>query len=544
MENKMSSFKKSAGLALRLIFAVAIMAVIIANFRSLQNIDVRELLSRCASLPIQLLTILGIYAVKGLTLVVPASLVYIAIGMALDKIWIAVLINCLGIVVEVTITYIIGIILGGPFVKSKLEKTKYGAKVFSIYDKHEKSGIFIIRILGLPIDFCSLFFGAMRARYLPYLGMSLAGILPRVILFTILGDKVYDLIPMKYMVPAGAAIILIVLAVWIVRYTVKSAKAEAEKSKPVYTPISEQKRNVIIDTDMGPDCDDAGALALAIAYCRKYGVNLLGICNCTSNRYANGTIRAICEYYGIDEPYVGQYKGGEMLPDGLKYNKAVVKKYCKYENSACNAEDGVYFYKKLLTEAADNSVTVITIGTLTNIAGILNEDKELFNKKVHSVVTMGGTAPKGKEFNIKCDPISFATVLEKYRNIYVFSDYDVGEKVLAGFTQDDEDNPVYDCYRYYLDKKHAPALRSAWDLTAVQYAFEGNGEFYSLSKPYSVTVDMDGTTVFKKDKYGNKYRIIKEVDDETLGNYLSGLLIDKSFCTPAKQGTAEPEAEQ
>ncbi len=524
MKEKLHSAKNAVGLALRIIFAVLIIAVIIANFKTLQNLDVRALLAKSASLPIQLLTILGVYAVKGLTLVVPASLVYIAVGMSLDKIWLAVLINCIGILVEISVTYLMGIILGGPFVKSKLEKTKYGAKVFSIYEKHEKSGIFIIRILGLPIDLCSLFFGAMRVRYLPYIGMSLAGILPRVILFTILGDKVYDLIPMKYMVPVGAALIAVALTIWIVRYCITSAKKEAARGIPAYTPICEKKRNVILDTDMGPDCDDAGALALLLQYCKKYDVKLLGVCNCTSNRYANGTIKAICEYYGIDEPYVGQYKGGEMLPDGLKYNKAVTKKYCKYENSACNAEDSIYFYKKLLTQAEDNSVTIITIGTLTTLAGILNEDKELFNRKVHSVVTMGGKAPKGKEFNIKCDPISAAAVLEKYRNIMVFSDHGIGEDIHSGFEEEQENNPVFDCYKLYLDRKHPPYLRSSYDLTAVQYAFEGNGEYYGLSKPLSVAVDIDGNTVFKKDKYSNRYCMIKVAEDEVIAAHLNKML--------------------
>lgn len=73
---------------------------------------------------------------------------------------------------------------------------------------------------------------------------------------------------------------------------------------------------MIFDTDMGPDCDDAGAFALLFHYIKKYDLTLLGAANCTSNRYANGTIRAIAEYFGCPDLPVGQYSGSELLPDG------------------------------------------------------------------------------------------------------------------------------------------------------------------------------------------------------------------------------------
>ena len=55
-------------------------------------------------------------------------------------------------------------------------------------------------------------------------------------------------------------------------------------------------KNVILDTDIGPDCDDAAALALTTIYTRKSGTRLLGVTHCTScpwgvarfARYLNG----------------------------------------------------------------------------------------------------------------------------------------------------------------------------------------------------------------------------------------------------------------
>ena len=548
MKPTLLRLKNSFGLAMRIIISIALTAVIIWKFRYLQNLDVRAFIDN-SHLMQTILTLLGVYAVKGVTLVVPASLIYIVIGMSLPvtKMFgvsvplIALAVNIAGIIIEVSVTYLMGVILGGPFVTKKLKATKYGEKIFGIYEKHNKSSVFIMRIAGLPIDFCSLFFGAMRTRYLPYLGMSLAGILPRVILFTILGDKVYDLVPMKYVVTVAAAALVIFLVVSTIRYAYKSAKSEEAFGKPAYTPICEEKRDIIIDTDISADCDDAGALAITFGYLKKYDTKLLGICNCTSDPYGNAVIKAICEYYGLDEPFVGRHTGAPILPDNSKYTREVTKKYCRYESSACAAENETEFYKKLLSEAADNSVTVITLGMFTNISAVLNEDPVLFNKKVHSIVAMAGKFPKGKEFNIRIDPISAANVLEKYKGMIVFSGYEVGKEIMTGFSSAQENNPVYDCYRLHTGGG-LPHLNSSYDLTAVQYAFEGNSDFYGLSKPVKITVDMNGEMAAEKDKFSNRYHILRKADPGAIAEYLNKMLTEIPAPLPQAQDTQDDTA--
>lgn len=522
--------KNATGLALRIIFSVAIVALIIWKFKYLQSLDVREFIDN-SHLMKTIGTLLGVYAVKGVALVVPASLIYIVIGMSLPVTQIfgvsvpliALAVNALGIVVEISVTYLMGIILGGPFVTKKLKATKYGEKMFAMYDKYEKSAVFVMRIAPLPIDFCSLFFGAMRTRYLPFLGMSLAGILPRVILFTILGDKVYGLIPMKWIITIGAAALIVFLIYSTIKYAFRSTKAEQDYGKPAYTPVCELKRRIIFDTEMCTSCDDAGAMAVLFSYLKKYDTELLGICNSTSDPYGNGTIKAICEYYGLDEPLVGQHKGVKIIPGDSPFSKKITHKYCKYESSACAAISETELYKRLLKDADDNSITVIVTGMFTNISSILNEDAALFNKKVHSIVAMAGKYPKGKEFNIETDPISAANVLEKYKGMIVFADYELGKGIKTGFYAEQENNPVYDCYKLCA-KGDLPYMSRSFDPCAVQYAFEGNGDYYALSKPMAVTVDMNGNMTAKKDKYANNYFIIRKADEDTIAEYLNHML--------------------
>ncbi len=524
MKEKLFRSSHALGLAARIIVSVIIIALIIWKYEDLQYIDIRALVDSSSSIFAAVVTIWGIYLLKSVTLVLPASLVYIAVGMCFPAHW-AILINTVGIIIEVSASYLFGIIMGGPYVKNKLEKTKYGEKILSLQEKNKLSAIFVIRVLPVfPIDIVSLLLGAVRMKFLHYFLVSLGGILPRVILFTILGDGIYDYFPMQKIVLIAAILIPVALVAWIIKYAVKMTKAENNYGKSPYEPIKDSRRYVIFDTDIGPDCDDAGAMAVLFEMAKKYDVKILGFANCTSNPYGNGAIRAIAEHYGYDDIKIGQHKGYDILKDEDKYNKPVTKKYCKYENSAVHADAALKFYESVLKKAEDNSVTVISVGPLTNLAEILNEQPELFNKKVNSIVAMAGKFPKGREFNIKCDPSAAVTVFEKFKNIIVCSGFEIGEKIKTGFKEEIENNPVYDSYKYYLGKKEPPYMRESWDLTAVHYAFEGEGDFYSLSKPVQITVEENGHISSAPNKYSKRYYLIRKAENEQIAEYLNAII--------------------
>lgn len=524
MKESMIKLRHGFGLAIRIIITVGIAALIIIKYDFLKNLDIAAILGSSSSVLIAAGSVFAVYLLKGITFVIPASVLYIAVGMALDT-WQALAVNFIGVLLEFSVSYLLGIILGGQFVNRKLRGNKSAEKMLAVYDKYENLGLVITRLAVFPIDLNSVFLGSMRTPFLKYIGLSLLGISPRIILYTVLGNKIYDYIPYKYLLPAVLALIIAGLITWTVLYAFKSVKNEKLAGKPAYTPLCEEKRSVILDTDMGPDCDDAGALALTLYYLKKYDIELLGICNSTSNPYANGCIRAICEYYGFDDIYIGMHSGAPILADNSEYNKKIVKKYCKYENSACHSVSDKEFYEKLLKNAADKSITVISIGMFSDISAALNGDSMLFNKKVHSVVAMAGKFPEGEEFNISTDPISFVNVLEKFRNLMVFSGYEVGKNIKTGYKEEQENNPVYDAYRLHCKGKSP--LNSSFDLTAVQYAFEGGSDYYSLSKPVEITADMNGRITSKKNKNSNRYYLIKKAKDGAIEDYLNEILIKK-----------------
>lgn len=224
MKNKKLDSKTVIGLTARIAVSFVIIAVIFWKYDELKNIDVRAIVDASGNFAIAVISILGVYLLKSLTFVVPASIVYIAVGMAFDW-WVALLINAVGIALEVTATYFFGKVMGGKKVVEKVESTKYGEKLLKMQSKNKVSALLAIRFLPVfPIDIVSLLLGAMRTPFGQYTAVSLGGILPRVFLFTILGDGLYKYIPMQKLVIVAVILVPVALVAWVIRYAIKSTK--------------------------------------------------------------------------------------------------------------------------------------------------------------------------------------------------------------------------------------------------------------------------------------------------------------------------------
>lgn len=202
---------------IRVAVAMTIFVVAVINYEKLKNIDVRALVDASTSFAIALATIWGVYLVKSVLFIIPAMLIYVSIGMAFPPVT-ACLISLVGIILEITVTYFLGIFLGGPYVNKLLSKTKPGKKVLDMKLNENFPTLLVIRALPVfPIDFVSLFWGASRCGFIKYFIASVIGIMPRVILFTIIGDSIYEIFPMHKIV----TVIIIAIPVGCVIYLIK-----------------------------------------------------------------------------------------------------------------------------------------------------------------------------------------------------------------------------------------------------------------------------------------------------------------------------------
>lgn len=310
----------------------------------------------------------------------------------------------------------------------------------------------------------------------------------------------------------------------------------------MFESLKMKKRSIILDTDIGPDCDDVGALAVMFSYAKENGVKVLGVNNCTSNVYGTATVDAIREYCGYPELQLGMYSKPGFYEDTQKYNKYIAENYStKYKNNTLEYLPEVEFYRSLLASAEDDGVILVTVGMFNTFAAFLKSgaDKyspltgiELAKKKLHSVVSMAAILPAGREFNVICDFEASKYCFDNCPVPMYLSDFNIGINLFTGYAPEDaekyKNNPIYEAYQLYTADWARVGFNNSFDLTAVQFAFEGEGELYSLTPAGRLEffneapdrVPNADATRFIECEDGNIRFMIKNVSNETIAETL------------------------
>ena len=310
-------------------------------------------------------------------------------------------------------------------------------------------------------------------------------------------------------------------------------------NKFIFESLRTVRRSLIVDTDIGPDCDDVGALAVLYYLAKKHNTKVLGVVSCSSSEYAPGCIDAVNNFCGFPDVPIGTYTKPGLFEEYTKYNKFLAENFSEaYKNNSLEVEDAVKLYRRLLANSPNNSVILVTIGTLNNIADLMDSPPdaispysglELIQNKVYSMVSMAGKYPNGPEFNIMQHPESAKRVFENFPVPVIYSDFDLGYTIKTGYKNVDEerykDNPLYLSYKLYTD---GTMENSSYDLTAIQFAFEGEGDYYTLSEPVRLTVDLEdnGSNHFEVGVEDSKQFLMqKKRTDIEISHYLNNILL-------------------
>ena len=141
--------------------ALTLFVAAIVNYEELSKIDIKELLSFTDNTALMTAVILAVYFVKALVFVVPASVIYVAVGAVLNPVY-AVFVNLAGIFIEVTATFLLGRFLGHEAVHKLLSRSEAGQKILQKDLGSKASVLLTIRAVpAFPIDFISLFSGQL-----------------------------------------------------------------------------------------------------------------------------------------------------------------------------------------------------------------------------------------------------------------------------------------------------------------------------------------------------------------------------------------------
>ena len=241
----------------------------------------------------------------------------------------------------------------------------------------------------------------------------------------------------------------------------------------------EKKPIIIFDTDMDTDCDDAGALLLLVNAHLKQEIELLGVVADSKCECAAPFCKSVLDYYSLDIPvgevygYVDDsqsfdaYHKHQLACAPLAYNKILSKRNGSFSSSS-------FLYHKLLSEASDNSVTILCVGMLTALHEALKADCDLFARKVKAIVVMGNPY-KQKDFNFSMDAQATKGFFEKCP-CPVFISYSGGGIITGNYLNERLPNthPVRQAYQIWSGGKG----RSSWDLIAALVAMKPSSDLF------------------------------------------------------------------
>ncbi|MCG8372410.1 MAG: nucleoside hydrolase [Balneolales bacterium] len=250
--------------------------------------------------------------------------------------------------------------------------------------------------------------------------------------------------------------------------------------------------NIIFDTDFGGDADDLGALAMIHAYIDEGKVNLLGVMSWSTEQYAVSGIDAVNTFYGRSDIPIGMRNSG-VYHEPWNHSKAITDVH-PFGQTPESVQDATSLYRKILSEAENESVVIVTVGPLANILYLLDSEGDkysdltgsvLVQQKVKEFVIMGGQYPEGEwEWNFSGNmPGVTKEVIGQLKTPITFLGYEVGLVIKTGevFNSINSQHPLYLGYMHFSE--NAPWVKdnfkgeildnASYDQTAILYAAEG-----------------------------------------------------------------------
>jgi inosine-uridine nucleoside N-ribohydrolase len=290
---------------------------------------------------------------------------------------------------------------------------------------------------------------------------------------------------------------------------------------------------IIFDSDLGPDYDDVGALAILHAMADSGKAEILATLSSNKNELVVPSIDVINTYFKRPDLPLGAPKSpGVSLGSSQHWADSIVSKYPHTITSTTSAPDAVDVYRKILSSQPDNSVTIVTVGFLTNLSNLLKSEgdsysdlngPEIVRRKVKRLVSMAGSFPQGKEFNIYMDSVSSKYVFENWPGEIVFTGYEIGKDIFTGLrliSSPIQNSPVKDVFRISIPMSEEDRNgRMSWDETAVIIAVYGPQHFFNLVRG-KISVNADGSDSWENDAGGRQYYVTWKMPVDQLTRFI------------------------
>jgi pyrimidine-specific ribonucleoside hydrolase len=312
----------------------------------------------------------------------------------------------------------------------------------------------------------------------------------------------------------------------------------------VFSQQSSKPVPVIFDTDMGPDYDDVGAITLLHSFADSGKATILATVASTGYEGVAAVLSTLNTYFNKPSIPVGVPKGkAVMLRDEQHWSDTLIANYPHRINRNDETQNSIDLYRKILADQPDTSVTIITVGFLTNIADLLKSPadsyspltgKELVKRKVKKLVSMAGKFPSGKEFNIEEDAASAKFAFENFPRPVVLSGFEIGEKIKTGLplinNSSIQNSPVKDVFRISINMREEDKDgRMSWDQTAVLVGINGHEPYYTLEYG-TISVDDQGANSWSTQ--GRRHaRLIAKSPPSEVQNLINTMMMHQPLVT-------------
>jgi len=178
-------------LILKIIPILIMVTLIVLIAKNLNTLTISKILNYVPSnYFLAVLTILILYIVKSLSVVFPLALLCISSGVIFTPIY-GIFINIFGLFLAVSVPYWIGRFCGTSLFDKLSEKYEKIEKINDLKNNNEYFLPYILRIIGiLPCDIVSLALGSLKIDYKKYAIASVIGLMPRMIVNTLIGQTI------------------------------------------------------------------------------------------------------------------------------------------------------------------------------------------------------------------------------------------------------------------------------------------------------------------------------------------------------------------
>lgn len=313
------------------------------------------------------------------------------------------------------------------------------------------------------------------------------------------------------------------------------------------------QRSIIIDTDWWTDCDDVGAMRIALwgEACGYY--DIAGIILDANSGWGAQSIDALIRAEGHGSIPIGVHADASF-GGSQTYQSAILAKFRPLVGAQGAVESAVRAYRRFIANAA-GTIEILSLGYFTAMSALIDSPADdissltglqLLNQRVSKIWAMAGNWPYGQENNFTrttSSKNSAVNVLANYSGEIVFFGGEVGQPIITG---DNLNGRTWDPVAVAYAAHGSASGRNSWDPITAYYAAIGLGDDFDLVRgtaSFNLVTNYNSMAMSPNGRHGY---VVATKSAEYYKNRLNAVLlpeakyVNPAISTPKSQGLYAP----